>query len=74
MSQGQFIIRDAVASDVAALAQLHVDTFIETHGGRGPGSIEKRRPPILTTGWYQALRVTRPPIAGSEKLSLPVST
>src|SRR5215469_3583414 len=31
-----FVIRDAVAADVPALAQLHVDTFIETHRGRGP--------------------------------------
>jgi ribosomal protein S18 acetylase RimI-like enzyme len=31
-----FAIREAAAADVPALAQLHVDTFIETHGGRGP--------------------------------------
>ena len=32
-----FIIREATAADVPAIAQLHVDTFIETHGG-GPNS------------------------------------
>jgi ribosomal protein S18 acetylase RimI-like enzyme len=32
-----FVIREATAADVPALAQLHVATFIETHGGRGPG-------------------------------------
>jgi hypothetical protein len=42
--------------------------------GAARASAGKRRPPILTTGWYQALRVTRPPIAGSEKLSCPFST
>jgi len=31
-----FILREATARDVAALAALHVDTFRETHGG-GPG-------------------------------------
>jgi GNAT superfamily N-acetyltransferase len=31
-----FTIREAVAADVPALAQLHVDTFVETHGGPGP--------------------------------------
>ena len=29
-------MRDAFAAGVRALAQLHVVTFIETHGGRGP--------------------------------------
>ncbi len=33
---GSFAIREASAADVPALAQLHVTTFIETHGGRGP--------------------------------------
>ena len=36
MTTGRFDIRDAVAADVPALARLHVDTFIETHGGPGP--------------------------------------
>ena len=31
-----FRIRDATAADVAAIARLHVATFIETHGGPGP--------------------------------------
>jgi ribosomal protein S18 acetylase RimI-like enzyme len=31
-----FAIREATAADVPALAQLHVATFIETHGGPGP--------------------------------------
>ena len=31
-----FLIRYATADDVPALARLHVTTFIETHGGRGP--------------------------------------
>jgi ribosomal protein S18 acetylase RimI-like enzyme len=31
-----FTIREAAAADAPALAQLHVATFIETHGGRGP--------------------------------------
>lgn len=30
------MIREATAADVPALAQLHVTTFIETHGGRAP--------------------------------------
>jgi ribosomal protein S18 acetylase RimI-like enzyme len=30
-----FVIRDATPADVPALARLHVETFIETHGG-GP--------------------------------------
>jgi len=36
MTTDRFDIREAVAADVPALAQLHVDTFIETHGGPGP--------------------------------------
>ena len=36
MSPENFTIREATAGDLPALAQLHVDTFIETHGGRGP--------------------------------------
>lgn len=41
MTPGAFAIREASAADVPALAQLHVVTFIETHGGRGP-SFETR--------------------------------
>ncbi|HJZ97493.1 MAG TPA: GNAT family N-acetyltransferase [Candidatus Solibacter sp.] len=36
MSADTFLIRDATIDDVPALAQLHVTTFIETHGGPGP--------------------------------------
>jgi GNAT superfamily N-acetyltransferase len=36
MLADRFEIREAVAADVPALAQLHVDTFVETHGGPGP--------------------------------------
>lgn len=36
MTPESFIIREATAADVPALAQLHVVTFIETHGGPGP--------------------------------------
>jgi ribosomal protein S18 acetylase RimI-like enzyme len=36
-----FAIREAFAADAPALAQLHMVTFIETHGGRGP-SFETR--------------------------------
>ena len=31
-----FQLRAATAADVPALAQLHVTTFVETHGGPGP--------------------------------------
>lgn len=36
MTAESFAIREAVAADLPALAQLHVDAFIETHGGPGP--------------------------------------
>src|SRR3974390_1200648 len=36
MTPESFLIRDATAADVSQLAELHVATFIETHGGRGP--------------------------------------
>jgi ribosomal protein S18 acetylase RimI-like enzyme len=36
MSVENFLIREANAADVPALARLHVATFIETHGGPGP--------------------------------------
>jgi ribosomal protein S18 acetylase RimI-like enzyme len=36
MHPAGFLIRDATADDVPALAQLHVATFIQTHGGPGP--------------------------------------
>jgi ribosomal protein S18 acetylase RimI-like enzyme len=36
MTADRFDIREAVAAEVPALAQLHVETFIETHGGPGP--------------------------------------
>ena len=36
MIASDFQFRAATAADVAALAQLHVTTFVETHGGPGP--------------------------------------
>jgi GNAT superfamily N-acetyltransferase len=36
MIASDFRFRAATADDVAALAQLHVTTFVETHGGPGP--------------------------------------
>jgi hypothetical protein len=36
MTPESFIIREATAADVPALARLHVATFVETHGGPGP--------------------------------------
>jgi GNAT superfamily N-acetyltransferase len=36
MTASDFVIRDATVADVSALAQLHVTTFVETHGGPGP--------------------------------------
>lgn len=37
-----FLIREATLEDVPALAALHVQTFIETYGGRNPPSIKTR--------------------------------
>lgn len=37
-----FTIREGRPDDVAAIAQLHVDTFIETHGGDAPPTFELR--------------------------------
>src|SRR5438105_3166116 len=31
-----FLLRDATAEDVPRIARLHMTTFVETHGGRGP--------------------------------------
>jgi hypothetical protein len=36
MIASDFRFRAATAADVPALAQLHVTTFVETHGGPGP--------------------------------------
>ncbi len=36
MSDETFLLRPAVAGDVDSLARLHVDAFVETHGGSGP--------------------------------------
>ena len=36
MTASEFRFRAATAADVPALAQLHVTTFVETHGGPGP--------------------------------------
>jgi GNAT superfamily N-acetyltransferase len=37
-----FTIRDAASTDAPALADLHVRTFIETHGGENPPTVEIR--------------------------------
>lgn len=37
-----FTIREATPADVPALARLHVETFIETHGGENPPTVELR--------------------------------
>jgi ribosomal protein S18 acetylase RimI-like enzyme len=37
-----FNIREATPADVPALADLHVKTFIETHGGDNPPTVELR--------------------------------
>src|SRR5262245_61747603 len=37
MDAESFVIRDATPDDLPALARLHVATFVETHGGPGPG-------------------------------------
>ena len=42
MTLTAFRIRDALPEDVAALAQLHVATFKETHGRLGAPSVELR--------------------------------
>lgn len=51
-----FTIRDATADDVEALAQLHVQTFRETHGGGPPVQLrEGQWREILTApkaGWF----------------------
>ena len=36
MTASDFRFRDATSADVPSLAQLHVTTFVETHGGLGP--------------------------------------
>jgi ribosomal protein S18 acetylase RimI-like enzyme len=36
MTASDVLFRAATAADVPALAQLHVTTFVETHGGPGP--------------------------------------
>ena len=43
MTAKDFRFRDATASDVQALAQLHVTTFVETHGGPGPSCAVRER-------------------------------
>jgi GNAT superfamily N-acetyltransferase len=48
-SAAPYKIREAVATDLPALARLHVDTFKETHGGWNPPPIELR-----TSQWRQA--------------------
>src|SRR6185503_20742321 len=38
-----FILREAAARDIAALAALHVDTFRETHGGGPAVSVREQQ-------------------------------
>jgi ribosomal protein S18 acetylase RimI-like enzyme len=54
MGSDTFVIREAVAEDVPALAQLHVDSFIETHGGRGPTYA------LRESQWQEAFAQTSP--------------
>lgn len=42
-SSASFSVRDVRPDDVAALARLHVETFIETHGGVNPPTYELRQ-------------------------------
>lgn len=49
-----FTIREAAAADAAALAQLHLVTFIETHGGCGPSFETRERQ------WREAFAETDP--------------
>src|SRR5215216_3427507 len=46
-----FTIREARPDDVPAIARLHVETFIETHGGNSPPSVALRE-----SQWRQAFR------------------
>lgn len=48
MTASDFRFRAATAADVPALAQLHVATFVETHGGPGPTCTVRERQ------WYEA--------------------
>jgi ribosomal protein S18 acetylase RimI-like enzyme len=55
--QTSFRIRDAVPADVPALAELHVETFKETHGRHGAPSVELRESQWRTaferaTDWF----------------------
>lgn len=43
MTASDFQFRAATARDVSALAQLHVTTFVETHGGPGPTCAVRER-------------------------------
>lgn len=42
-SSASFRVREARPEDVPALARLHVETFIETHGGLNPPTFELRQ-------------------------------
>jgi L-amino acid N-acyltransferase YncA len=48
MTASDFRFRAATAADVPALAQLHVATFVETHGGPGPTCTVRERQ------WHEA--------------------
>src|SRR5262249_23276971 len=43
MTASDFRFRAATATDVPALAQLHVTTFVQTHGGPGPTRAVRER-------------------------------
>ena len=53
VSSASFRIREAIATDVPALANLHVTTFNETHGGWNPPSLELR-----ASQWNKTFEVT----------------
>ena len=59
----RFVIRDATADDVPALARLHVATFRETHGGGPTVEIRERQWREIfakADGSWFCLLVTRP--------------
>ena len=52
-SAASYRIREALWTDISALASLHVKTFKETHGGWNPPTIELR-----TSQWRNSFEVT----------------
>ena len=53
ISSASFNVREVHPDDVPALARLHVETFIETHGGGNPPTYELRQ-----SQWQHAFAVT----------------